>query len=87
MDYTTAYPENSKPKPKSEPISTENFFNKTRKVGPFEIKELCYESYPCKHSIRKNNENWSFLNGYKIYTMLKNEGISDPHFEIYSGFK
>jgi hypothetical protein len=50
-------------------------------VGDYEISSFCLQSFPCKHSFKKPNNEWRILNAVEIYEILKADGLSHPHFE------
>jgi hypothetical protein len=58
-------------------------FNTFKKVGKYEISNLCYETYPCKHSVRFESGETRTMLGDKIYSLLCAEGLSDAHFNGY----
>ena len=61
-------------------------FNSFRKVGKYEISNTCLQSYPCKHNIRFENGETKLMSSDKIFSLLKNEGLTDKHFDIYEEF-
>ena len=46
-------------------------------VGKYKISHVCYQTYPCKHNV----EHIGLISGDKIHCMLKEEGLSHPHFD------
>ena len=59
-------------------------FNSFRKVGKYEISNICLHTYPCKHSIKFENGETKIMTGDKIYRLFKSEGLSDPHIDDYA---
>lgn len=57
-----------------------------RKVGTIEISNMCLQSYPCKHFILFNNGEEKIMSGDKIFTLLKENQLSDEHFCCYEEF-
>jgi hypothetical protein len=55
-----------------------------RKIGKYEISNMCLESYPCKHRIKFENGETQILSGDKIYCLFKSEGLSDAHIDSYA---
>ena len=51
----------------------------------YEISQMCLQSYPCQHDVRDMETGVTqTMSGDTIYKMLKKEGLTDPHFEMYS---
>lgn len=57
-----------------------------RKIGKYEISDMCLESYPCQHYIRLENKTARLMSGADIYCLFKSEGLSDPHINQYAEF-
>ena len=57
-----------------------------RQVGPFEISNLCLETYPCQHYVRFQNGNTVRMGGADIHCLLKSNGLSDVHFDMYATY-
>ncbi len=56
-------------------------------VGKYNISTICLSTYPCKHYVTNNETNETFLyTGDRIYTLLKNDGLSHKHFDLYEEF-
>ena len=45
-------------------------------------KNICFETYPCKHYVSINNETKMFT-GVQIARLLNKVGIKDNHFNSY----
>jgi hypothetical protein len=60
--------------------------NSFRKIGQYEISNICLESYPCKHYIKLKNGDTKLMSGDKIYRLFKSEGLSDPHIDKYAEY-
>lgn len=58
--------------------------NSFRKIGKYEISNICLQSYPCKHYIKFKNGDTKLLSGDKIYRLFKSEGLSDLHIDEYA---
>jgi hypothetical protein len=59
----------------------EDIFNSYFYVGDYKIGKLCYQSYPCHHTIVNLSTNKSeFLNAIEIYKILEKDSLSHPHF-------
>ena len=57
-------------------------FRGITRVGNYEIGNLCYETYPCKHSFKKcSEERFKLLCATDIFTILSSEGLSYPHLD------
>lgn len=61
--------------------------NRCYNVGKYEISEFCLQTYPCKHHFT-NTENGiaSTMTGDKIFCILRDDGLSHPHFNSYAEF-
>lgn len=61
--------------------------HKCRTIGKYEISDLCLLSYPCQHYI-KNTETGesSRMSGANIFCMLRDDGLSDTHFNDYAEY-
>ena len=61
--------------------------NKKNLIGKYEISDLCFQSSPCQHYV-KNIETGTaqLMFGDNIYSMLKNDGLTYPHFDCYAEF-
>ena len=61
--------------------------NKKNIIGKYEISDICLQSYPCQHYV-KNIETGTaqLMFGDNIYSMLKNDGLTYPHFDCYVEF-
>lgn len=55
-----------------------------RKIGKYEISNLCFQTYPCKHTIKFENGETQLLSGATIYCLFKSEGLSDTHIDSYA---
>lgn len=54
------------------------------KVGNYEIRNLCYQSYPCQHRVKNTEtEECGLWSGPSIYKLLKDHSTSHPHFNRY----
>ena len=54
------------------------------KIGNFNISNLCFETYPCKHHVKIDDSNeGTMMYGDDIYCMLAQNGFHDKHFECY----
>lgn len=54
--------------------------------GSYDIQHLCYQSFPCQHYVRKcggGDADWRLISGKEIFSLLKKDGVSDPHFDKY----
>lgn len=60
--------------------------NSFRKVGNYEISDLCFETFPCQHFIKLKNGNTELISGDEIYRIFKSEGLSDPHIDTYAEY-
>ena len=58
--------------------------NSFRKVGKYEISNICLETYPCQHYVKFKNGETKILFGDKIYRLFKSEGLTDPHIDSYA---
>jgi hypothetical protein len=64
-----------------------DLFNAYRTVGKYKISDLCLQSYPCQHYVTNTETGKSGrLFGDEIYCMLRDDGISDEHFDKYAEF-
>ncbi len=53
-------------------------------IGNYKISNFCYETYPCFHTVINISTGESTeMSGDEIYKLLKKEGLSDEHFDIY----
>ena len=57
-----------------------------RTVGPYEVSNLCMQSFPCMHYVKMKNGETRMLSGDDLYCMFRSEGLSDPHFDKYATF-
>ena len=54
------------------------------KVGQYEIWKACLQSYPCKHLVISDDKKFKHqINGYEIFCILRTDGLSHPHFDVY----
>jgi hypothetical protein len=60
--------------------------NGFRKIGNYEISQICLQSYPCQHSIKFENGENKRMYADNIYRLFKSEGLSDPHIDSYAEF-
>ena len=61
--------------------------NKCRLIGDYEISDICLLTYPCQHYVKNTiTGESSRMMGDKIYTMLKEKGLSDKHFDDYAEY-
>lgn len=58
--------------------------NDFRKIGKYEISNLCLQSFPCKHYIKLENGNVTLKSSDQIYRLFKSEGLTDPHIDKYA---
>lgn len=57
--------------------------NTFRTIGQYEISDMCLQTFPCQHYVKKNNGSTTRMFGSDIYCMLLNEEIHDEHFDMY----
>lgn len=56
-----------------------------RKIGNFEISNICLLSYPCKHHVEDTRTGLTqLMNGPDIYNLIKQHGLTYDHFDRYS---
>lgn len=55
-----------------------------RKVGKYQMSNMCLQSYPCKHIIKFETGEKTLMSGDKIYRLFKSEGLSDNHIDVYA---
>ena len=60
--------------------------NSFKKVGNYEISDICLESYPCKHIIQFEDGRRQIMSGDDIYRLFQMEGLTDPHIDKYAEF-
>jgi hypothetical protein len=63
-------------------INTQNY----RTVGPYQISNTCLQTYPCQHTVIFPDGTSRRMWGDKIYTMLREENLSDSEFDNYAEF-
>ncbi len=64
-----------------------NDLNSYRTVGKYQISNMCLQSYPCQHSIiHTETGETKQMYGSAIYTLLKEDGMSDAHFDRYAEY-
>lgn len=64
-----------------------DLFKECYTVGKYEISSICLQTYPCKHRVTNTETNETRMySGDKIYTLLKNDGLSHKHFDQYAEF-
>lgn len=60
----------------------DEYMNRMWHVGHYKIQELCLQSFPCQHSIEDlQTGKIRTLRGDDIFVMLRDSGLSHPHFE------
>lgn len=59
-------------------------FDSFRKIGKYEISNVCLHTYPCRHQIKFENGDTKLMSGDKIYRLFKSEGLSDSHIDSYA---
>jgi len=56
-------------------------------IGKYEITDMCFLTYPCQHYVKNIETGTSQLMfGDRIFSMLKNDGLTYPHFDGYAEF-
>jgi hypothetical protein len=61
--------------------------NSYRTVGKYQISNMCLQSYPCQHSIiNTETGETKKMYGSAIYTLLKEDKLSDAHFDEYAEY-
>jgi hypothetical protein len=63
-------------------INTQNY----RNVGPYQISTICLQTYPCQHNVIFPDGTHRLMYGDKIYTMLREDNLSDSEFDKYAEF-
>ncbi len=73
-----------------------DIYKDTFQVGKYKISSLCLHSYPCKHYVEFSKYGIDLLHcftskrklysGDHIFTMLANDNLSHPHFDVYKEF-
>ena len=60
--------------------------NSFRKVGKYQISNICLETYPCQHFVKFKNGEITRLFSHEIYRLFKSEGLSDSHIDGYAEY-
>jgi hypothetical protein len=58
-----------------------------KKLGTLMISNTCYLTYPCKHNVQDMvTGEIKMMSGKDIFIYLRDQGISDKHFNIYEDY-
>lgn len=56
-------------------------------IGKYKISHMCFLTHPCKHYVENTyTYEITLMCGDEIYYMLKEEGLSNPHFNDYEEY-
>lgn len=56
-------------------------------IGKYQISGGCFLSYPCIHDVTNTETGQrSQISGDKIFCMLRDDGLSDAHFDKYAEY-
>jgi hypothetical protein len=56
----------------------------SRRIGKYNISTMCLETFPCQHFVENTETGETYrINGGEIFKMLRDDGLSDNHFNMY----